>query len=96
MLFAISCTDKPNSELLRSTNRANHLNYLKAQGARLKAAGPYLDKNATKPTGSLLVIDAPTMEEAKRFAANDPYALAGVFRQVDIRPWRWLIGNPEK
>ena len=28
-------------------------------------------------------------------AENDPYAKAGLFASVEIRPWKWLIKNPE-
>ena len=28
-------------------------------------------------------------------AANDPYAKAGLFAAVEIKPWKWLIKNPE-
>jgi uncharacterized protein YciI len=28
-------------------------------------------------------------------AENDPYAKAGLFASVEIKPWKWLIKNPE-
>ncbi len=43
--------------------------------------------------GSLLVIDAPDLEAAKKFAAGDPYVKAGLFERVKIRPWRKVIGH---
>lgn len=38
--------------------------------------------------GSLLILDFADKAEAENFAANDPYAKAGLFERVDIRPWR--------
>ncbi|WP_368738616.1 YciI family protein, partial [Escherichia coli] len=32
---------------------------------------------------------------AREIAANDPYAKAGLFASVDIRPWNWAIKNPD-
>jgi uncharacterized protein len=92
MLFALICTDKPNSLDLRLKIRPDHLAFLEKITTR--AAGPFLD-DAGSPSGSLVVIEAADMAEAKAIAARDPYHLAGLFSSVDIRPWKWLINNPE-
>ena len=94
MLFALICTDKPNSVDLRMSVRPDHLAYLESLGSALKAAGPFTDDEG-KPTGSLVIIEAVDKAAAKAMAANDPYAKAGLFAGVDIRPWKWLIKNPE-
>ncbi len=94
MLFAPICTDKPASLELRLKMRPDHLAFLENLGAGLKAAGPFTD-NAGSPTGSLVVIEAPDRKAAEAIAARDPYAQAGLFAAVDIRPWKWLIKNPE-
>ena len=47
-------------------------------------------------TGSLIVIETDDLDTAKAFAAADPYAKAGLFANVDIRPWIWSIGDPER
>lgn len=92
MLFAIICTDKPESLDLRLATRPAHLAYL--EKVAVKGAGPFLD-GAGNPNGSLVIIEAADIEEAKAIAARDPYAVAGLFASVDIRPWKWLIKNPE-
>lgn len=56
--------------------------------------GPFLDA-AGNPNGSLVIIEAKDQAEAEAIAANDPYAKAGLFASVEIRPWKWLIKNPE-
>jgi uncharacterized protein len=94
MLFALICTDKPNSIDLRMQIRPAHLSFLDKLGNNLKAAGPFVDDDG-KPTGSLVIIQADNLAEAKTIAAQDPYALAGLFSSVDIKPWKWLIKNPE-
>ena len=92
MLFALICTDKPNSLDIRLKARPDHLAFL--DSIVTKAAGPFLD-DAGNPSGSLVVIEAADMAEAKAIAARDPYAVAGLFASVEIRPWKWLIKNPE-
>jgi uncharacterized protein YciI len=39
------------------------------------------------------VYEAESMETAKKFAAEDPYALAGVIRNHTIHPWRLVYSN---
>ena len=95
-LFAIICTDKPREGLeLRKANRERHLQWLADLGDVVKAAGPFLDDEGN-PAGSLIIIEANSMEEATAIAGQDPYRAAGVFESVDIRPWKWLIGRPEQ
>ncbi len=94
MLYALICTDKPDSMQMRLTTRPDHLAYLKSLGDKVKVAGPFTDGSGT-PNGSLVIIDAFDREEAGQIAAADPYATAGLFEAVDIRPWSWVINNPE-
>jgi uncharacterized protein YciI len=94
MLFAIVCTDKPNGLELRQQSRPDHLKFLESLGGSLKAAGPFTDDEG-KPTGSLVIIEAPNRAAIVEIAARDPYATAGLFSSVEIKPWKWLIKNPE-
>lgn len=95
MLFAVSCTDKADSQSLRLDNRPAHIEFLKANGAAIKVAGPYVTEDGAAMTGSLLIVEAADLAAARVLAAGDPYARAGLFESVDIRPWKWVIGNPD-
>lgn len=95
MLFALICKDKPGHLQVRLDTRPEHvafLNDLNAKGT-LKFAGPLLDAEG-KPDGSLVVIEAADAASAKTLADADPYARAGLFASVDIRPWNWVFNNP--
>lgn len=94
MLYALICTDKPGALQVRLDNRPAHLAFLESLGAGMKAAGPFVDDEG-KPSGSLVIIEADSRDAAQAIAARDPYALAGLFASVEIRPWKWLIKNPE-
>ncbi|MBO0904877.1 YciI-like protein [Jiella sonneratiae] len=94
MLFAIISTDKPNHLQTRMDNRPEHLAYLNSLGDRLKFAGPFLGGDE-KPVGTLAVVEAETLDAAKTIAADDPYAVAGLFEQVEIRRWNWTVKNPD-
>jgi hypothetical protein len=94
MLFALICTDKPDNLELRMSVRPDHLKYLESLGTGLKAAGPFTTDEGS-PTGSLVIIEAADRKAAQAMAENDPYAKAGLFASVEIKPWKWLIKNPE-
>ncbi|MCW8916840.1 MAG: YciI family protein [Magnetovibrio sp.] len=92
MLFAIFCTDKPNHLSVRMDNRPAHVEHLKSQGDRLIFAGPtFADDNETM-NGSLIVLEVENKTEADAFCAADPYAKAGLFDSVIIRPWNKVLG----
>lgn len=94
MLFALISTDKPASIDLRMAVRPDHLKYLESLGTALKAAGPFTTDEGS-PTGSLVIVEAADRPAAMAMAESDPYAKAGLFASVEIKPWKWLIKNPE-
>lgn len=93
MIFAIFCKDKPGKLALRQETRPAHVRHLKSLGDRLKGAGPTLDASGD-PNGSLLLIDVADQAEAEAFASADPYAQKGLFQNVSISHWNWILANP--
>jgi uncharacterized protein YciI len=94
MLFVVTALDKPGAAAIRAEQRPAHLEFLKAHAAAVKAAGPLLSDDGQGMIGSLLVFEAEDRAALDALLARDPYALAGLFETVTVRPWRWLIGNP--
>ncbi|MEI4471939.1 YciI family protein [Frigidibacter sp. MR17.24] len=88
MLYAVICRDKPGHLQLRLDTRERHVAYLKSTPVVM--AGPFLDGG--EMSGSLVVIEAETPAAAEAWAANDPYALAGLFERVEISEWKKVIG----
>lgn len=96
MLYALICTDKPNSLAIRKAKRPEHVAYLKSLGDTLKLAGPFTEADGETMNGSLVVIEAASLQAAKEIAAGDPYAKVGLFASVEIRPWIWTLNNPSQ
>jgi uncharacterized protein YciI len=94
MLFAAMCHDKPDHLAVRLATRDAHVAWLKGMGAKVRIAGPFLDDSGEIMQGSIVVIEAESLAEAKATFAADPYAMAGLFADVEIRPWRWVVGAP--
>ena len=88
MHVAIVCIDKPDHGAVRAENRPAHLDYLKSHETQILVAGPLLSDDGQAPVGSLLVMEFDDLDAARRFAEGDPYAEAGLFKAVNICPWR--------
>lgn len=94
MLFAVIAKDKPDHLEVRKANRDAHLAFLKGLGGKVKLGGPMLDTSAEAMTGSLLIVEADSVAAATTMMAGDPYAKAGLFQSIEIRPWKWVVNPP--
>ncbi len=90
MLVALIARDKTGSLDTRMANRAAHLDYITQTGI-VRQAGPLLDKEE-QMIGSLLILEVEDMEAAMTWAAGDPYSKAGLFKDVELLPWKKVIG----
>lgn len=95
MWYAMMAEDVPNSLEKRLAARPEHLSRLKAlqDTGRLLLAGPFPAIDSTDPgpagfTGSLIVAEFTTLEEATVWANNDPFVIAGVYQHVVVKPFR--------
>jgi uncharacterized protein len=96
MLYTLICTDKPNGLAIRKAYRPDHLAYLEDLGDTLVFAGPFTEEDGQTMNGSLIVVDADSLRDARAIADGDPFAKAGLFESVDIRPWLWTIDNTDE
>lgn len=89
MLVALIARDKPGALQVRLDTRDAHVDYLKSTGV-VSQAGPLLD-DAGEMIGSLVILDVPDIQAARDWAAQDPYAHAGLFENVELIPWKKVI-----
>lgn len=84
MKFVILGKDGPEGTAKRPLYREAHLQRLEqwVQKGKVILAGPLTDK-----TGSLIVVEAESLEEAQDFAQNDPYMINGVFQELSVHPF---------
>ncbi len=90
MRVALMAHDKPGALDLRTANRQAHLDYILTTGV-VEMAGPLLDA-AGQMCGSLIILDVPDMAAARAWAAEDPYARAGLFTSSTLVEWKKVIG----
>lgn len=98
MLYAIIGHDVENSLERRQSARPAHLErlqQLQSEG-RLVLAGPFPALDTPDPgsagfSGSLIVAEFDSLEQARSWADADPYVAAGVYADVDVRPFKRVL-----
>ncbi len=95
MWYAIEGHDGPDVLAQRLAARPEHLARLTAlrDDGRLLLAGPCPAIDAEDPgpagfSGSIVIAEFDSLEEARAWADADPYVAAGVYVRVDVRPFR--------
>ena len=98
MWYAINARDVANSLAARKQARPDHLKRLEAlrDDGRLLLAGPYPAVDASDPgeagfTGSLIVAEFADLQAAQAWADADPYRSAGVYAQVEVKPFKLVL-----
>ncbi len=98
MIYAIITEDIPNSLTLRKNARPEHLQRLEIlqnQG-RLILAGPFPTVDAEKTnesgfSGSLILAEFPSLDDAETWAKADPYVKHGVTAQTIVKPFKQVL-----
>ncbi|MGI9234785.1 MAG: YciI family protein [Woeseiaceae bacterium] len=98
MWYAIISEDHENTLENRIRVRPKHLARLQAlqDEGRLLLAGPHPAVDSPDPgpagfTGSLVIVDFPTLDDARDWAEKDPYADAGIYRSVTVKPFKKVL-----
>ncbi|MEY3219130.1 MAG: hypothetical protein RIT27_487 [Pseudomonadota bacterium] len=94
MLYAIMGEDVENSLEKRLAVRAEHLARLEVlqHEGRLILAGPFPlwdnEDLSNGVSGSLIVAEFSSLEDAQNWATADPYFVTGVFKNVSVKPFK--------
>jgi len=98
MFYAIIGEDGPQSLSARLASRPAHLARLHAlqSEGRLLLAGPFPAIDAEDPgpegfSGSLIIAEFASLDEAQIWANADPYVTAGVYVRVSVKPFRKVL-----
>lgn len=98
MLYAIISEDVKDSLGKRQGARTAHLKRLHqmVEQKRIVAAGPHPAIDSEEPgdagfTGSLIIAEFDSLEQAKAWANDDPYVAAGVYRKVTVKPFKKVL-----
>ena len=87
MLYAIHALDKEGVLPTRLENNAAHREYLaKADslGVKIVISGPLTKEDGETVIGSLFIVEADSLDAAKKFNAGDPFHQAQIWERVTI------------
>ncbi len=94
MWYVIHASDVENSLDARIAARPAHLERVQAlvEQGRLLVAGPMPNIDSPDPgsagfSGSTIIAEFDSLENAQEWAGSDPYVEAGVYEYVDVRPF---------
>lgn len=98
MLYAIISKDNPDSLEKRKLTRPAHLARLQklSDEGRLFVAGPHPATDNENPgdagfTGSLVIAEFASLDEAQSWADQDPYCAAGIYASVEVKPFKKVL-----
>ena len=99
MYIAIFGTDKAGMAEVRAQHFDAFHDYLHDQSQHpdvvLHHAGPTLSEDGAQRIGSLLVVEAPSVEAVQAFISDSPFGRAGLFEELHVRPFHWMTGKPD-
>ena len=94
MWYVIHASDREDSLVARKEVRSEHLARLKKliEQGRLLVAGPMPNIDSPDPgpagfSGSTIIAEFDSLDDARQWAGDDPYVKAGVYEYVDVRPF---------
>lgn len=98
MWYAIISTDIDDSRAARASARPAHLARLETltKEGRLLIAGPHPGVDGEDPgeagfTGSLVIAEFDSLDDAQAWANADPYIEAGVYERVVVKPFKKVL-----
>jgi uncharacterized protein YciI len=92
MQFVVQYLDRADGGNLRALHRDAHIAFRRSLGKNLLLAGPLLSESGA-PIGSLVLIEAADMSAARSTAVADPYAAAGLFREIEVYGYRIMANH---
>lgn len=96
MFYMLLATDAENTAEARAKARPAHLARLKEldEQGRLLTAGPTpMPDNPDLVSGSLIIAEFNSLDEAEEWASKDPYVEAGVYAELLIKPYKKVFPN---
>jgi uncharacterized protein YciI len=93
MLYFVHGIDRPGKGALRDELIEAHWSFMDGYGDRIIARGPTLSADRTEATGSVHIVDLPSVEAARVFAFDEPNQRAGVYAEVRIHRYADLLGG---
>lgn len=92
MLYMIMCKDKPGKLDVRKAKLDEHRTYVDNQPLKVVMSGPLVEDDGETMQGSLYMLEADTLDQAKNFYLNDPLYAADIWEDVTVSAFAKRVG----
>lgn len=90
--YLIVCKDGPDAPHLRGEHLDGHLDHVEKHWRSYVTAGPMREPGGDAIVGSVFLLLADSLEEAKGVMEGDPYISCGMYQSIDYKEFTNSIG----
>ncbi len=90
--YLVICRDGPDAAALRAEHLGGHLAHVEAYWTRYITAGPMREPGGDALVGSIFLVLAETLAEAKTLMQGDPYVTSGLYGSVEYKEFTNAVG----
>ncbi len=91
--FLVICRDGPNAKALRVEHLDGHLAHMEAHWRSYIVAGPMREPGETELEGSVFLVLADNLTDAKALMNQDPYISSDLYASVEYKAFTRSIGQ---
>lgn len=92
--YLVTCKDDlAKSETLRVTHLAGHLEHVERHWTRYVTAGPIREPGGERLVGSVFLVLADSLDEARKLMEGDPYITCGMYASIEYHEFNLSIGQ---
>ena len=93
MKYAVLFEDNDDFAHMRPKYMADHLQFLKDNGAKIDAAGPLKDAESVQPAGGIWIVDADDALQVRALVEADPFYPTGLRKSIRILEWTQVFAD---
>lgn len=90
--YLVFCRDAPNSGNLREDHLEGHLKHVERNWRRYVTAGPIREPGGASLVGSVFLVLADSLEDAKALMEGDPYITCGMYESIEYKLFMNSVG----
>lgn len=91
--YLVICRDGSSSAAPRATNLKGHLDHVEKHWKRYVTAGPIREPGGEALVGSVFLVLAENLEDAKALMEGDPYITCGMYETITYHEFSNSIGQ---
>lgn len=91
--YLVTCRDDPARSPLRAEHLDGHLRHVERHWTRYVTAGPIREPGGEALVGSVFLVLADSLEDARTLMDGDPYITSGLYASIDYKELTLSIGQ---